>query len=149
MTLRIKILAKCNEIIAEKIEELETSLKDLTLGAQNDSKSSAGDKHETARAMMQIEQDKISRQLNEAKLLRAALQKISTESTSNRIKNGSLVKTNKGFLFLSIALGKITLDAVNVIVLSPESPLGKKIIGLSKGTIAEINGQEYLIQEIS
>jgi hypothetical protein len=43
----------CCKILAERIQSLRQQLHELVEGAKNDSKSTAGDKHETARAMMQ------------------------------------------------------------------------------------------------
>jgi hypothetical protein len=72
-TLKNALLKKCKEQISSTILFLENHLKDLSSGAQNDSKSSAGDKHETARAMMQIEQEKVGKQLKENQLQLAEL----------------------------------------------------------------------------
>ena len=64
------------------------------------------------------------------------------------ITKGSLIKTNKGYLFLSIALGKIIIDGIDVIILSPQSPLGIKLIGLQSQSSVEINKIVYMIEEV-
>jgi hypothetical protein len=63
-------------------------------------------------------------------------------------KNGSFVKTNQGYLFLSIALGKIKMNEATVIVLSPQSPLGTKLIGSKIADTVEMNGISYYIEDI-
>jgi transcription elongation GreA/GreB family factor len=142
-----KLFAKCLEILDGKISALQSALKELTEGAQNDSKSSAGDKHETSRAMMQIEQENISRQLDELLRERNELALVDI-SSSSVVKKGSLIKTNHGYLFLSVAIGKVITDSNDVIVLSPQSPLGRKLTGLTAGSSAEVNGVQYRIDEI-
>ena len=62
---------------------------------------------------------------------------------------GSLVKTDKGYLYLSVAIGKISVDGVSVIALSTQSPLGKQLMGKKTNEEAAINNVHYLIQEIS
>lgn len=147
--LKIKIYTACLNYLNLKINQFELSLLDLTQGAQNDSKSSSGDKHETARAMMQIEYEKIGIQLKEANLQKEELERINPESSSKKVTKGSLIKTNKGLLFLSVAIGKISVETNDVIVLSPQSPLGKKLQNLSIGNSAEMNGTTYTIEAIS
>ena len=149
MTFKQKLHNKCLQLIIEKINFLEANQLDLTQGAQNDSKSSAGDKHETARAMMQMEHEKIGKQLNESIHLKEELEKINPQIKTQKVTQGSLIKTNHGVLFLSIGLGKIEVDGISVMVLSAQSPLGIKLLNLAEGDAVEMNGMNYAIEEIS
>ena len=128
MTLKQKLHAKCMELMDEKLAFLQNALLDLAQGAQNDSKSSAGDKHETARAMMQIEQEKLGRQLAEAKVMKSELERVNPEIVNQQVGKGSLVKTNLGYLYISVGLGKIVVDTNSIMTLSAESPLGKQLL---------------------
>ncbi len=139
----------CIKLLKDRIQEMQITLNDLSDGAKNDTKSSAGDKHETARAMMQLEQEKIGKQLNEVLKQKAVLDKIDVNQHSKQIIKGSLVKTKNIYLFIAAALGKVTVNKTEVVVLSPESPLGLKLMGLKKGDTAEINSVKYLIEQIS
>ena len=148
MQFKEKVFAACLQLLHTKIQALQNTLQELAEGAISDGKSSAGDKHETARAMMQLEQEKISKQLDEVLAQKAILEKIDCTIKSTQIIKGSLIKTNKGYLFLSVALGKISIDGVDIIVLSPQSPLGLKLMGLSVNSITQINAVTYIIEEI-
>jgi hypothetical protein len=123
-------------------------LADLKESGSNETKSTAGDKHEIALAMLQIEQANAGAQLQDVLQKKAALEKIDPALSSSKIVNGSLVKTDKGYLFISIALGKATIDGNPVIALSPQSPLGEKLVGLSARDVAEINNNKYVIERI-
>ena len=112
-------------------------------------KSTAGDKHETALAMLQIEQKNVSQQLKEALDQKVLFEQINPTVIKPEVGSGSLIKTNKGYLFLSIALGKIIVDGITIIAISPRSPLGQKLMGLRVNDTAEINGIEYMIESIS
>ena len=107
MTLKEKIYNHYLQIISTKINMLQQVLADLKESGSNETKSTAGDKHETALAMLQIEQANTRGQLQEALIQKAALEKINPAVSAKMILNGSLVKTNKGYFFVSIALGKI------------------------------------------
>ncbi len=133
-------------MLNNKIQELENILKELGESAAKDTKSSAGDKHETARAMIQIEQESVGKQLKETEDQKNVLEKIELSSSPLQIIKGSLVKTNRGYLFLSIPLGKINVDGESIMVISPQSPLGLKMMGLKANEMTEINGVHYSIE---
>ena len=147
-TFKKKVYAACVALLDERISSFQELLRDLTDGAENDSKSSAGDKHETSRAMMQLEHEKISRQLDETIRQRNELEKILPGQAQEVISKGSLIKTNQGYLFLSVAIGKIIEDETSVIVLSPQSPLGINLAGRKRGDTVEMNRVQYKILEV-
>lgn len=127
---------------------LQQVLADLKESGTNETKSTAGDKHETALAMLQIEQANTRAQLSDALDKKTALEKIDPLLSSNKIVRGSVIKTDHSYLFMSTALGKIKIEGMSVTALSPQSPLGVKLMGLIAGDVAEINNIKYLIESI-
>jgi len=144
-----KVYSACLQLVNEKVIFLKQTIADLTEGGESDAKSSAGDKHETARAMLQAEQEKLNHQLGEVMEQKTMLDKINPTIPLDRIGLGAFIKTDKGYLFLSVALGKIKVDGAEVITLSPASPLGIKLMGLTVNQSVQINTTTYLVQEIS
>lgn len=127
---------------------LQQVLADLRESGSNETKSTAGDKHETALAMLQIEQANTRGQLQELLIQKAMLQKLDPALSATMVVNGSLVKTNRGYLYISVALGKAVINNIAVMALSPQSPLGQKLIGLKTGEVAGMNNTEYLVESI-
>lgn len=127
---------------------LQNILADLKESGSNETKSTAGDKHETALAMLQIEQANTRGQLQESLIQKAALEKINAAAVAQIIVHGSLVKTNRGYFFMSTALGKTVLDNCTVIAVSPQSPLGQKLMGLTAGEQVLVNNTTYEIETI-
>jgi hypothetical protein len=148
MTFKQKIYNYYLQVVNDKISLLQQVLADLKESGTNETKSTAGDKHETALAMLQIEQANTRGQLQVAQEQKAALEKINPVIAAIEVVNGSLIKTNRGYLFLSIAVGKAIIDGNIVIALSPQSPLGKKLMGLRIADTTEINNNSYLIESI-
>ena len=148
MTLKQKIYKHYLQIVHEKVNLLQQVLDDLKTSGSNETKSTAGDKHETALAMLQIEQANTHGQMQEALLQQTSFQKINQTSNSAIIIIGSLIKTNRGYLYMSIALSKVVIDKQEVIALSPQSPLGIKLMGLTAGDAVEINGNRFIIEKI-
>lgn len=148
MLLKQKIYAHYTQVLNDKIAMLQQILADLKESGANETKSTAGDKHETALAMLQIEQANKREQLKELVAQKTALEKIDPTIIAPIIVNGSLIKTNKGYLFMSIALGKATIEGHTIIALSPQSPLGSKLMGKIKGDEVEMNATIYTIESI-
>lgn len=134
--------------VDDKINALQHTLRELSESAKNETKSTAGDKHETALAMLQIEQENTRMKLQEASEQKWQLERINIELITPQITKGSLVKTIKGYFFMSIALGKITIEDITIIAISPQSPLGLKLMGLKEKDTAEINGIHYTVEDI-
>ncbi len=143
-----KVYKHCLAILNQKAVELDQALKSVTEAANNETKSTAGDKHETSRAMMQIEQEKLGKQLKEIRDQKAELEKIDISKPSAKIAKGTLVHSDKGLLFLSIGLGKIIADGETVFAISPQSPLGKLLIGKKEKDVVEMNAVKYTIQKL-
>ena len=148
MTLKQKIYNLCLSLVNDKIMFFQQVLADLKESGTNETKSTAGDKHETALAMLQIEQANIRGQLKDVLEKKGVLEKINPGLVTVKIVPGSLIKTDKGYMYMSIALSKITIEGISVIPLSPQSPLGTQLMGLSKGEVAEINNNRYIIESI-
>lgn len=148
MTLKQKIYNHYLLMINDRVQLLLQVLADLKESGANETKSTAGDKHETALAMLQIEQANVRGQLKEALQQKAVLEKINPVLSPPVIVNGSLVKTNRGYLFLSVAMGKAIVEGIAVTALSQQSPLGKQLMQLSKGQTATVNNNHYVIESI-
>jgi transcription elongation GreA/GreB family factor len=148
MTFKEAVYNHCVKLVNDKIGLLQQTLIDLRESASNETKSTAGDKHETALAMLQIEQENTNKQLENVRAQRSVIERIVPVSHPTQVANGSLVKTNKGYLFISIALGKMIVDSIAVIALSPQSPLGLKLSGLKVNDSIEMNGVKYVIENI-
>ena len=143
-----KIIQHHQQLLQDKIDVFRDMITGLTEDAQNDAKGSAGDKHETALSMMHIEQEKLNHKLKEFLDQKAVLDKIDVSKSHTKIALGSLVQANGMWLFVSAALPKITIDATTIIAVSPQSPLGSKLLGNEVGFEFEINTTKYLIQSV-
>ncbi len=148
MTFKQKIHQYYLQLVQDRIDVFRDMITALTEDSKNDAKGSAGDKHETALSMMHIEQEKLNTKLQEVLIQKAVLDKIDATKTAETIILGSLVKANGIYLYLSLALPKITIEGINVIALSPQSPLGNKLMGNKVGFTFEINTTKYTIEVI-
>ena len=94
---KVMIYKSTLEALNNKINDLRLILQESYPSMFDDSKSSAGDKHETALAMAQLEQEKLTKQLNILLLQEASMKVIDPTLKHQKITIGSLVETNKGW----------------------------------------------------
>ena len=127
---------------------LRTELKELIDQASSDSKSSAGDKHETGRAMMQQEQAHLGKLLSALEQQKATVERLNHQSSSQVIADGSLVITSDKAFYIAIPLGKILVDEQEVHFISGESPLGAKLKGKKMDEQIEMNGVIHHIRSV-
>ena len=146
--LKQKVLIKALEKINSKIKELEIIADEVKSSLLSDTKSSAGDKHETARAMVQLEQEKLNKQLGEFIQMRSILNQINPEIIHRQVGQGSLINTSLGWYFLSVGLGQISVEETIVFALNPQAPLGKQLMGKRVGEEVIFNGNKLEIIEI-
>tara|TARA_B100000809_G_scaffold254560_1_gene291903 strand:- start:1046 stop:1498 length:453 start_codon:yes stop_codon:yes gene_type:complete len=140
--------SKCYEIASKKVNELSSIIQEAQDAANNETKSSAGDKHETGRAMAQLETEKLTKQLSEAFKLEQTLSQINPELKHQQVGLGSLVNTDNGIFYIAASLGKLELENKLYFVISGVSPIGQLLIGLKKNDSFSFNGKAYLINDI-
>ena len=128
------------EALNNKINDLRLILQESYPSMFDDSKSSAGDKHETALAMAQLEQEKLTKQLNILLLQEASMKVIDPTLKHQKITIGSLVETNKGWYYFSISLGQLICQNNAFFALSLEAPLGQIMRGKIAGEQVTFNG---------
>lgn len=148
MTFKEQIIAQYVQRIQDKIDAFQDMIAALTEDSKNDSKGSAGDKHETALSMMHIEQEKLNYKLKEYLSENQIFSKLDFSKKSSKVVMGSLVQANENYFLVAIALPKIMVQGVTVFGISPESPLAKQLMGQEVGHSFKINNVGYEINEI-
>jgi hypothetical protein len=136
-------------LLEDKIAVVQKNLNDLKESLTGETKSTAGDKHETARAFVHIEQENTTRQLEALMQQKAELDRVTGLSVQDTIIPGALIKTDRGWFYLSTGVGKAVVDAETVFALSAQSPLGKLLLNKTVNDRVEMNGTKYLITEIN
>ena len=147
--LRKKLHDACLNYVRKSMDAAELGIKEAQKASNEDTKSSAGDKYETGRAMMQQETDRNLTQLNEANKLMVALNRISANGTSIKAEIGSVITTNNGNFYLAISAGSFSVDGKNYFAVSPASPIGALLIGKAAGDNFNLNGKLYSIEAVN
>lgn len=138
----------CLNFIEERIQTAETALRQAREASNDDTKSSAGDKYETSREMMQQDIDRNKRLLMDAEENQRLLLSIKDSPASEVTRNGSLVVTDQGIFYLSISAGQLRFEDKTYFAVSSASPIGKMLLGKGKGDKFDFNSRKYLVKEV-
>ena len=105
------------------------------------------DRYDSYRTQMLGKRDMFAKQYCKAVEERNVLDRIDLNEENKKISFGSVVITSDQKLFISISLGKISLDGEEYFAISPLVPLYKALEGLKKGDSYEFNGKKRMIEE--
>lgn len=148
MTLKAQLHQICEAQLQQRLDGIAQRLRDLQEALTQATKSSAGDKYETSRAMVHLEQEKLLQQQGVLRKQQQQLQQLKDHLAQPTAQLGSLVLTNKGKYYLSIPLGKVLLEGQPYYALSLAAPLGKQLFGKQVGEAFDFNGQSFRVETI-
>lgn len=144
---KAELIDICKGHVQDQLREVKEQLSDLKTSLESESKSTAGDKHDTGRAMIHLEMEKLGKQEQNLQKLLVLCGKI-TASKQNSIGLGSLVRTNKALFFFGVPLGKVNWKEQDVLCISLASPLGKLFLSKKKGDSLNFLGTNYEILDV-
>jgi hypothetical protein len=148
MNLKEKLFKQCELFVNNRMDTVEQIISSNQKALQSETKSSAGDKHETGRAMLQLEIEKASQQFKAIRDMRTVLAKIDLAKESKTAHLGSVIETSSVCFFLAISVGKITAHGKDYFAVSVFSPIGKLLLGKQKGEEFIFNGVRTKIRNV-
>lgn len=139
----------CLQELKSRLQTATEAMASLRESVASDTKSSMGDKYETAREMAQQEQNKIGMQMAMLQQWQGIFAQIQPTQTHSVAGIGALVLTNRGVFYLAAPMGKVVVDDNEIMVISPQSPAGKAMLGKKSGDSFELNGTLFFIQSVN
>jgi len=144
ITLHHYLLNELRQREAHLLKELEVLREDVA----GDTKSTAGDKHETGRAMNQLEQERVLGQLQTVRSQLNLVLKIDTSINVTSASFGALIESNMGYFFISVGIGQLNFEGTNVFCIGQDAPISKFLFGKSTGSFSW-NDKELILHQIS
>ncbi|WKN43508.1 GreA/GreB family elongation factor [Tunicatimonas pelagia] len=137
-----QIFENCKDRLEKQISGLQTELQQYKSAVSEETKSSVGDKYETGRAMLHLEQERLFKQLTEAERLYNLLASLEPTQKYTKVLPGSLVETNQGHFYFAVGLGQVKVDDLSVYCVSLKSPVGQALVNRKVGE--EISFQQRM-----
>ena len=148
MNLKEELFKLCEAFVNKRLQTVNEIISSNQKALQSETKSSAGDKHETGRAMLQLEMEKAGQQLSGIRQMKEVLAKIDLSKNSEIAHLGSIIETNIANYFLSISAGKIIISNKTYYAISVSSPIGNLLLGAKKDKEIIFNGKKIQIKKI-
>ncbi len=149
MSVKEQLFKECQLYVEKREQTIREIMSSNKKALLSETKSSAGDKHETGRAMLQLEMEKASQQIAVVQQMKEVLHRIKTSETSDVVRLGSLVHTDKGTYYLTISIGTVSVENETYFIISSSSPIGKLLLGKEVNDVIQFNGKQIKITQIA
>lgn len=143
-----KLIQYVKNHLDQRIQNSFAAMQAAQESANGDSKSSAGDKYETTRAMGHLDREMHARMYQQALQERQTLERLDDTITYKKGALGALMKTTMGDFFLSVSIGQSEIEGEKLMIISPQSPIGALLMGKVEGDTFSFRGKEAAVREI-
>ncbi len=138
--LKSHLLGHCQQQVDARYNKIKQTISSIEESLWEENKSSSGDKHETGRAVLQIDRENAGQQLLEIEKLTQILKRIDIRSTSEYARLGSLVYTDRFIYFISLSIGAVTIGETSYLCVALNSPVGLLLSGKRERDEFNLNG---------
>ena len=145
MNIKEQLYKQCCDFVESRLTNINNVISEIQVSLQSETKSSAGDKHETGRAMLQLEREKAGNQLAEIQNIKEILSKVDTNKVFQIVGLGSVVYTTQSNYFISISAGEINANQSSFYAISPSTPIGQILLTKKAGDVIVFRDQEFKI----
>ena len=119
----------CKSHLTSRLLSYQKRNDELYESLLSETKSSAGDKHETGRAMIQLEIEKTGNQIKETEKEYEYFLKTNNKVILKNVGNGSIVITNENLFYISVSAGVFNHGSKSYYCVSQNSPIGLELTG--------------------
>lgn len=148
MSIKEALYNSCLEIVNERQAKIQHTFSGIQEAMFSETKSSAGDKHETGRAMLQLEREKLGKQLAEIQKVKEILFKVDPTSEASQGCLGSVVYTTQANYFISVSVGEVSASNSTFYAIATNTPIGKLLLGKKVGDTITFRTQSFVIEKI-
>ena len=148
MTIREALFQACDSYLKERIRTIQSHIDDIQEALSSETKNTSGDKHETGRAMLQLERENAGQQLADLEIKRDKLSKIKGNKLSDKVGLGSVVFTTNANYFIAVSAGVLSVDNDNFYAVSPETPIAKGLLLKGVNDVVQFRDQNFTITKI-
>lgn len=148
MMIKEELYNLCLTFVEQRLLTVNKTILDIQNSLQSETKSSAGDKHETGRAMLQLEREKAGHQLAEIEKQKQILQKINIESKHQKVALGSVIKTTQANYFIAVSAGELVVNKTKFFAISVATPIAQLLLSKGIGDAIIFRDNKFKIKDI-
>lgn len=141
-------VAQLSTVLEQRATALQAELSATVEARNSDTKSSAGDKHEVGRAMVQQELDQLEGRLVSVRTMQQELARVPMDHVHERVGFGSMVTTDQGCYLIAIGMGVFQQAGGPFFAISLASPVGQAMLGKRRDDVVTVNGRSIRILDV-
>ena len=146
---RASVIAALALAMEEGIRAAQAAFEELRGSLEGESKSTAGDKHETGRAMVQMEMEQAAARLNRVEGMVRGWKAMDPNAPRDVVGPGAIVATDHGGFVIGVAWGTFQVpDATDWRGISSDAPLALALRGCQAGEAVTFRGRSWNIVEV-
>ena len=146
--LKKNLFEHCANHLNNNLLSLEKRRLELLEALESESKNSAGDKHETGRAMLQLEREKLGEQIKKTERNLQLLMPLQNHIPTEKVSVGAVVKTSHFNYYVAISSPTLIVKQEEYYCISALSSIGKLLLGKKVGETILFNHMTSTITEI-
>ena len=148
LKIKEQLFLKCSDFVNSRLETIQRTINEIQESLLSETKSSAGDKHETGRAMLQLEREKAGNQLAEIQKIKETLSKIDISKSLKTVGLGSVVYTSRSNYFIAISAGELMVGDDTFYAISSNTPIGILLLGKTVDNEVKFRDQNFKIENV-
>jgi hypothetical protein len=148
LDIKKQLYNQCFDFIESRLITIKGTINDIQESLNSETKNSSGDKHETGRAMLQIDMEKAGNQLNEIQKIKDVLKKVDITKRSETVRLGSVVYTSKANYFIAISAGNMFVEDKQFYAIATDTPIGQLLASKTIGEEIIFRDEKISIENV-
>jgi len=146
---RSAVVAALEAALMAAMHEARAAMDELSSSLGKETKSTAGDKHETGRAMVQREMEQAGDRLARCEALQTVASRLELDRPRTAVGPGAIVVSGDARLLIGVGLGPFEVpDVGRVQAISANAPIAVALAGGQAGERREFRGRPWVIESV-
>lgn len=144
------VVAALGAALDTAMVEAQRAMEELSSSLGKETKSSAGDKHETGRAMVQREMEQAGGRLARCEALQSAFSRLDLDRPRLEVGPGAVVLSGAARLLIGVGLGPFHVPGGGRFqAISSEAPIAQALEGAVAGETREFRGTSWTVEVVT
>ena len=147
---RNTVVAAFRTALDHALVEARSAMEELSSSLGKETKSTAGDKHETGRAMVQREMEQAGERLARCEALCAMATQLDLDRARDEVGPGAIVVSGQARLLIGVGLGPFEVPGLGRFqAISADAPIAGVLSGATEGEVREFRSQPWTIESLT
>ena len=146
---RSAVVAALEAALMAAMDDARAAMDELSSSLGKETKSTAGDKHETGRAMVQLEMEQAGDRLARCEAMQTVVSRLELDRPRMSVGPGAIVASGDAKLLIGVGLGPFDVPGLGRFqAISTHAPIAEALAGGQAGDCREFRGRSWVIESV-